>query len=110
MAAITNGAVRDIPEVTDAGLHLFAGNLSPSHAYVHVVEHGRPVKLAGLTVTPGELLHLDQHGVVSVPQEIADELPAAAQRLRDREAQIVDYCLSAAFSAEGLRKLIATLG
>jgi 4-hydroxy-4-methyl-2-oxoglutarate aldolase len=107
VAAITNGAVRDIPEVTDAGLHLFAGNLSPSHAYVHVVEYGRPVKLAGLSVAPGELLHLDQHGVVSVPEEIAHEIPAAADRLRDRETQIVDFCHSAAFSVEGLRALIA---
>jgi regulator of RNase E activity RraA len=106
VAAVTSGAARDVPEVLGAGLQLFAGNLSPSHAYVHVVDYGRPVEIAGLTVAHGDLLHADQHGLVRVPLEIAARIPAAAVRLRRQEERIRAYCKSAAFSIEGLRSVV----
>jgi len=106
VAAVTNGAARDVPEVLEAGLHLFAGNLSPSHAYVHIVEYGRRVEVAGLAVEPGDLLHADQHGVVRVPQEIATRIPAVAERLRRKEKQIFAFCRSEAFSIGGLRSIV----
>lgn len=106
VAVVTNGAVRDLPEVVQAGLQLFAGNLSPSHAYVHVVDYGQPVVVAGLRVAPGDLLHADQHGVVRVPPETAREIPAAAERMRRQEQSIRDYCSSQDFSLEGLRAVV----
>jgi regulator of RNase E activity RraA len=110
VGAITNGAVRDIPEIREAGLQVFAGNLSPSHAYVHVVEHGGPVTIAGLSVSPGDLLHMDQHGVIHVPEQVALEVPAVAARLRQREAEIKDLCRSKDFSVDGLRNLVNPKG
>ncbi len=106
VGVVTTGAVRDLPEVVEAGLQLFAGNLSPSHAYIHVVDYGQPVVVAGLTVAPGDLLHADQHGVVRVPPETAREIPAAAERMRRQEQSIRDYCRSQDFSLEGLRAVV----
>jgi regulator of RNase E activity RraA len=106
VAAVTNGAARDIPEVLEAGVHLFAGNLSPSHAYVHVVDYGQPVVVAGLSVTPGDLLHGDQHGIVQIPSEIAGKIPAAAARLLRKEERVIDFCRSSSFSIDGLRSLV----
>jgi len=106
VGVITNGAVRDIPEVLEAGLQLFAGNLSPSHAYVHIVDHGQPVAVAGLAVARGDLLHADQHGVVCVPPDIARQVPAAAARMRRHEQTIREFCRSPAFSLEGLRAVV----
>ncbi len=106
VAAITNGAVRDIPEVREAGLHLLAGSLSPSHAYVHIVDYGQPVQVAGLPILPGDLLHLDQHGVVRVPREIARQIPTVVEQLRRRERQILEFCRSQRFSIEGLRAIV----
>jgi len=106
VGAITNGAVRDIPEVLEARLQLFAGNLSPSHAYVHIVDHGQPVTVAGLTVARGDLLHADQHGVVCIPPEVARQIPAAAAEMRRHEQRIREYCRSSAFSLEGLRAVV----
>ncbi len=106
VAAVTNGAARDVPEALETGLHVIAGNVSPSHAYVHVVEYGRPVEVAGLKVAPGDLLHADQHGVVCVPPEIASEVPAVAAELRRREKRIFEFCRSGDFSIEGLRSIV----
>src|SRR5208283_2387233 len=41
--AVTNGSVRDIPAAESLGFHLFAGSVSVSHAYVHIVEVGGAV-------------------------------------------------------------------
>jgi regulator of RNase E activity RraA len=103
VGAVTNGAVRDLPAVEALGFPLFAGCLSVSHSYVHIVEFGRPVTVGGLTVNSGELLHGDRHGVQSIPAEIAARLPAAAAALAQRERTLIDLCQAPDFSLEKLR-------
>ncbi len=102
---VTNGGVRDLDEVRATGFHFFASCVLVSHAYVHLVEIGAPVSVGGLTVRPGDLLHGDQHGVTSIPLEVAREVPAAAERIEQMERRIIDYARSPECSAEGLRRL-----
>src|SRR6516225_7262513 len=47
---ITNGGVRDLPEMDALGFHAFSSVLSVSHAYVRVVDVGVPVRVGGLTI------------------------------------------------------------
>lgn len=101
-AYLTNGAVRDLPGVELAGLQVFAKNLSVSHAYAHVVEFGEPVEIGGMQIRPGDLLHGDQHGVVSIPLSIAGEIPKVAQELKKTERELIDFCRSDDFSFEKL--------
>lgn len=102
IAYLTNGAVRDLPGIRATGLQVFAGNLAVSHAYAHVVDFGEPVEIGGLQIKPGDLLHGDQHGVVSVPISIAHEIPAMAKQLRQTEAELIEFCRSPEFSFEEL--------
>jgi regulator of RNase E activity RraA len=64
---------------------------------VHVVESGGPATIGGLTVRPGDLLHGDEHGVTSIPLEIARDLPKAAQELEAAERKLIDYARSGEF-------------
>ena len=75
VGAVTNGAVRDLPAAAAAGFHLFAGNVTVSHAYVHIVEFGGPVEVGGLSVRSGDLMHGDLHGVQSIPLDLAGRIP-----------------------------------
>jgi 4-hydroxy-4-methyl-2-oxoglutarate aldolase len=102
VGTVTNGGVRDLPEVRATGFQFFSSCVLASHAYVHVVDVGSPVTVGGLTVSPGDLLHGDEHGVTSIPLEIARELPKAARELEARERKLIDYARSAEFSREGL--------
>ena len=106
---VTNGAVRELPQVRDMGLHLFAGNESVSHSYPHIFDFGSPVTVGGLEVHPGDLLHGDRHGLLTVPQEIAGEIPAVAARLRQAEQKVVEFCNSPEFSVEKLRQVVKEL-
>lgn len=101
-ALVTNGAVRDLLGVENAGLQVFAGNISVSHSYAHVVDFGVPVEIGGLAVNPGDLLHGDRHGVVSIPLDIAAEIPSEARRIVETERELIRYCCSPEFSADGL--------
>lgn len=103
---LTNGSVRDMPGIGRTGFHLFASGVSVSHAYAHVVDFGDPVEICGLRVQPGDLLHGDQHGVVSVPASIAAEIPAVAAKLLAQEKELIQLCQSAHFSLEKLRRYI----
>src|SRR6476646_4228482 len=42
-----------------AGFHFFAGSVSVSHAYVHIIDIGKPVEIGGLEIQSGDLLHGD---------------------------------------------------
>lgn len=106
VGAVTNGAVRDLSAIEKMGFNLFSGSTSVSHAYVHIVEFGIPVEIAGLKIRPGDLLHGDQHGIVRIPLEIADEIPNAAARLRKREKIITTFCRSNDFSVQALGEVI----
>jgi 4-hydroxy-4-methyl-2-oxoglutarate aldolase len=69
---------------------------------MHVVEYGTPVEIFGLNIHSGALLYADCHGVVSIPLEIAEELPKVASQLHAKERRIIDVCQSADFSPERL--------
>lgn len=99
---LTNGAVRDLPALGAMRFHVFAGGVSVSHAYAHVVEVGAPVIVGGLTIATGDILHGDMHGVVALPAEVAPLLPAIVRRQKADEAKILAYCRSTQFSVEGI--------
>jgi regulator of RNase E activity RraA len=104
---VTNGSVRDIPAAQRAGFPMFAGNLTVSHAYVHIVEIGQRVEVGGLKIQSGDLLHGDLHGVQSIPLDIAARIPPVAARITAEEEEIAALCQSPAFSLAKLRALVA---
>ena len=107
VGVVTNGAVRSLPAAENAGFHLFAGSVSVSHAYVHIVEIGTPVEIGGLKMRSGDLLHGDLHGIQSIPLEIAARIPPAAARITARKQELIALCQSPDFSLERLRAAIA---
>jgi regulator of RNase E activity RraA len=88
LGTITNGSVRDIPQVA-AGFQMLAGSIGPSHAYVHVVDFGVPVSIHGMAVKSGELIHADRHGAVVVPVDTIAGMKAALDGLNKQEARII---------------------
>jgi regulator of RNase E activity RraA len=103
---ITSGCPRDLDEVRALGFSLFGLNPCVSHAYVRLIEFGKPVTIGGVTIQPGDLLHADKHGVCIVPIEIAHGLAEACAEVERRERPLLEICRSPEFSLDeylGLR-------
>jgi 4-hydroxy-4-methyl-2-oxoglutarate aldolase len=106
VGVVTDGAVRDIPASEAVGFHLFAGSISVSHAYVHIIEMGKPVEIGGLKIRSGDLVHGDRHGVQSIPLDIAARVPQVAARIAEEERAVIDLCQSPDFSLAKLRAAV----
>jgi regulator of RNase E activity RraA len=106
---VTNGAVRELPAVSATGFRLFAGNVVVAHAYAHIFEIGTPVVVGGMEVETGNLLHGDRHGLLTIPHEIAAQVPAAARHRQAEERKVIEFCRSNDFSIEKLREIMTTL-
>ncbi len=103
---VTNGAVRDIPDIRPTEFQMFAGNVSVSHAYAHLFDFGGTVEVGGMKVRPGDLIHGDCHGVQTVPLEIADKVPEMALEVRKRRQHLIGLRRSENFTLERLRQAI----
>jgi regulator of RNase E activity RraA len=106
LGVITDGGVRDLDEVREIGFQFFAAHVIPSHAYVHLVDFGIPVKVGGLWVASGDLLHADKHGVMHIPHELAAQVPEKCREMERRERPLIEYSKSPDFSVQGLKELM----
>jgi regulator of RNase E activity RraA len=90
VGAVTNGAARELTGIESSGFQVFAGRLAISRAYVHIVEFGGPVEVGGLKIQPGDLIHGDRHGIITIPQDLAIELPAVASKIMEKKRQVIE--------------------
>lgn len=88
---ITSGGGRDLLQVRALNYPVFTGSTICAHAYCHILHIGQPVRVGGLVVRQGDLLHGDANGVTSIPIEIADEVADAAQEFCDIEKIVIGY-------------------
>jgi regulator of RNase E activity RraA len=88
---ITSGAARDVDQVRRLGFPAFSNGVISSHGYSHIVDLHRPVRVGGLTIHAGDLLHADANGVAAIPLEIAGEVADAAVEFVAAEAIVLDY-------------------
>lgn len=99
---VTNGAIRDLPQLNKMGFHAFAGSVMVSHSYAHIGSFGDPVEVGGLVISPGDLLHGDLHGVHSIPLSMGPELIGMVQEVHRNEHEFVQFCASSEFSMQRL--------
>jgi regulator of RNase E activity RraA len=104
LGVVTDGSIRDIPMIAP-GFQMLAAAIVPSHAYVHVVDFGLDVTVAGMAVKSGDLIHADRHGAIVVPVAIIDAMQAAAEKLAASEARII----AAAKSGGGVAAIKAAI-
>jgi regulator of RNase E activity RraA len=106
VACVTNGAVRDLPGIEALGYQVFAGGVSVSHAYAHVVEFGEPVEIGGLQIAAGDLLYGDMHGVLQIPSEAARDLPSLAEQVLRDDRELFELTERKDFSVDTLSDVL----
>ncbi|MEP3948284.1 RraA family protein [Ascidiaceihabitans sp.] len=86
---LTDGVMRDLGDVAE-GYPVVAGSIGPSHGFVHVVDFDTPVRIHGMDVAPGDLVHADRHGGVVVPTDVIPKLADAIASMMRAEKIVFD--------------------
>lgn len=88
---ITSGTGRDIDQVRALKYPIFTAGTNCSHAYCHLLHLGLPVRVGGLVVSQGDLLHGDANGVTSIPIDIAADVADVSEEFVAAEKIVLDY-------------------
>ena len=107
-AILVDAAVRDVDELRELGLPVWARHVRVSGAGKRVPGTiGEPVEVGGATIRQGDVVVLDADGAVVVPRERVEEVLAAARERAERErvkrAKLEAGGLS--YDLDGLREL-----
>ena len=101
-AGVTNGPVRDVPEMEALGFQTFANGIGLGGGAPDLISIGEPVTMGGVIVNPGDLLHGDMHGIVKIPKELAADLPQAIGAVAAREHKLFEICRKPNFDLDEL--------
>jgi regulator of RNase E activity RraA len=100
---VSDCGVRDLTAVRKIGFHYFARGAVASHAHYRIVRTGVPVEITGVTIRPGEMLHADENGLITVPESGRDRLPALVEAILSKERTLLDQVRTHGFTAAQLR-------
>ena len=89
VGTITDGAIRDLDEINNAGFKAIARRLCVGHAHSIPVRWGCEVEVFGRQVRPGQLIHADKHGFLVIPEEDEERLLEAARFMDANECNTV---------------------
>jgi len=105
-AIITDGAVRDLEALHAMGMKVWSEHVVVSHGHIDVGLANLPVEVAGLVVHPGDLLHADCNGVVSIPPEVLEDLPKAIDAVLESESVTLKHLREKGYDLEAHRRQI----
>lgn len=99
---ITSGAARDLDQVRALGFPCFSDGVICSHGYPQILDLHVPVRVGGVVIRPGDLLHGDANGVTTIPHEIAAAAAHACEEFAATEEAVMSYCKAGDITPEGL--------
>jgi regulator of RNase E activity RraA len=104
LGVISNGPSRDIDEIRPMKFQYMLSGVTPGHGDMAVHAVNVPVSVAGMDVSPGEIIHMDENGACKFP---ADKLEAVLTNVKKllKEEEIKISALRRAKSAAAIRKV-----
>lgn len=106
IGVLTNGTVRDVDDVQPLGFHFFASGIAVSHVWAFPEDFNKPVAVDGMAVQPGDLIHADKHGAITIPVDQVGPLLNAVAAVERYERPLIQLCKSPEFSTAKLDQLM----
>jgi regulator of RNase E activity RraA len=100
---VSDCGVRDLTAVRNLGFHYFARGAVASHASNRIVRTGVPVEITGVTIRPGDMLHADENGLITVPESGRDRLHELVDQILAKERKLLDFVRGSGFTASQMR-------
>ncbi|MDR1856557.1 MAG: hypothetical protein LBR22_05295 [Desulfovibrio sp.] len=89
IAAVVDGACRDVEEIRKIGFPVFARGICPNvgcmAGYGRINER---IQCAGVSVNPNDIIVIDGNGIVVVPLEKGDEVFAKTRKMMETESTV----------------------
>lgn len=105
---VTDANGRDLSGIKrrTVGFHVFCRGWVVSHGYPAFINFNMPLTICGLNVNPGDLLHGDESGLVSVPLSIASDIASRAKTVHEDEVEFFKFLEKDAYTIEQLQQRI----
>ena len=103
---VSNGPSRDLDEVRPMGFQYMITGAAAGHGDMAVHAVNVPVRVGGMDVAPGEIVHMDENGACKFPADRAGQVLANARALQVEEAERMGR-LQGARSAAEVRAIFA---
>jgi len=87
VGVLTDGPMRDYVEIKETGIQYLATGMTSGHGPVQLRGAGMPLKIAGMVVGPGDVVHMDQCGACKFPSDKLPKVLEFATELLRREAE-----------------------
>ena len=93
---VVDGAIRDADEIARiADFPVYATSTSPNGPYKNGPgEINYPVSVGGQVVCPGDIICGDGDDVIVIPQDVAEDVAAAAQQVVAKEEVMLDQIVN----------------
>lgn len=104
VGCVSDGGLRDVNEVRALGIQYFCPGFVVSHGNPVICEVNVPVTLDGLAVQPGDVLHGDVNGLLTIPDAVAERVAEEALRVRAYEREVLEFVKKPGLTVESLRK------
>jgi len=98
IGTITDGGIRDLDEMNNAGFKALAKRLCVGHAHSTPVRWNIEVEVFGRKIQPSQLIHADKHGFLAVP---FGEEPGLLDASRFMDSNECETLIPAARSSAG---------
>jgi regulator of RNase E activity RraA len=106
VGVVTDGGFRDLTGIhqRSPGFQVFSPGMVVSHGNSTILDINVTVSVSGLVIQPGDLLHGDLNGVVTVPLSIAERVLEQVKTVWAQEQKLIEYIHSAEFTLDGLKR------
>jgi len=101
---VTDGPMRDYVEIREENVQYLATGFTSGHGDTQLRQASLPVKVGGMTVNPGDIIHMDQCGACKFPANKLSKVLEFATELLRREAKEKTFFQDPTFSLEKWKK------
>jgi 4-hydroxy-4-methyl-2-oxoglutarate aldolase len=107
LGAISNGPSRDIDEIRPMEFQYLLSGISPGHGGMAVQAVNVPVSIAGMDVSPGEIIHMDENGACKFPGDKLEPVLNNVKTLLAEEGDRIGQLLSGPKTAKQVRAIFS---
>jgi regulator of RNase E activity RraA len=98
--------MRDYIEIKEQNVQYLATGFTSGHGPLHVIGANIPVRIGNMSVTPGDIIHMDQCGACKFPARKLPEVLEFATELIRRENKQKAFFQDRSFSLKKWKKTV----